>query len=75
MLSRRAYCHIFPLIENRNKSYVFPFIENRNKLFYIYTQLIVFLIVVLHAGLGPDVVVLVPNWYLLGTPRSARLCG
>ena len=49
--------------------------QDRNKLFYIYTQLIVFLIVVLHAGLGPDVVVLVPPWCLPGTHRSARLCG
>ena len=41
----------------------------------IYAQLIAFLIVVLHVGLGPDVVILVPPWRLSDTPRSAQLWG
>lgn len=41
----------------------------------MYAQLLVFLIVVLHVGLSPDVVVLVPHWCLSDTPRSERLCG
>ena len=55
-------------------SHLSPY-RKQKQIIVMYAQLIVFLIVVLRVGLGPDVVVLVSHWCLLGTPRSARLCG